>query len=158
MVGPHVEPLRGAIHALKYQDRTALAVPLGHLLAERWLDVTPQQVDGLVPVPLHPQRLRERGYNQATLLASAMAPVLALPIQEGLLRRERPTPPQVGLAQQARLRNVAGAFQATGDVAGGRWLLVDDVCTTGATLQACAQTLHAAGADTVWAITLTRPH
>lgn len=156
VVGPHSEPLRGAIHALKYERRAALAAPLGERLAARWrADGT--RVDGLVPVPLHPERERERGFNQSERLAEAMSEPLGLPVRTELLHRARATRPQVGLARGERLANVAAAFLATPGVAGGRWLLVDDVCTTSATLEACAEALRAQGASAVWAITLARP-
>ncbi len=156
VLGPHAEPLRDTIHALKYQGRTTLAVPLGEMLAERWR-AAGTAVDGLVPVPLHPDRQRERGFNQSDLLAHAMAEPLGLPVWADLLQRVRPTRPQVGLARQERLQNVADAFRASPEVEGGRWLLVDDVCTTSATLEACAQALRLRGAGAVWAITLARP-
>jgi ComF family protein len=108
-------------------------------------------------VPLHPDRQRERGFNQSDLLAHAMADPLGLSVRADLLQRVRPTRPQVGLARQERLQNVADAFRARPEVEGGRWLLVDDVCTTSATLEACAQALRLRGAGAVWAITLARP-
>lgn len=157
VIGPHTDPLQAAIHALKYNRRRALAQPLGDLLAAHWRHAPGAPLDALLPVPLHPARLQERGFNQSALLAEAMAPHLALPVRTDLLQRTRATRPQVGLGRQERLHNVADAFSALPDAAGGSWLLVDDVCTTGATLQACAAALHAQGAPTVWAITLARP-
>jgi ComF family protein len=156
-VGPHAEPLRTAIHALKYQNRTRIAPSLGRLMAQRW-QATSLTVDGLLPLPLHPERERERGYNQAALLAQALADALALPLHGDLLWRTRATSSQVQLGRAARLENMAGAFAASPSVAGGRWLLVDDVCTTGATLEAAATALRAQGATEVWAITAARAH
>lgn len=153
-VGPHVGVLRQAVHALKYEQRTDVASPLGLLLTARWVD-TGRTVDGIIPVPLGPRRLSERGYNQAKLIAREMAVGLGVEIAPALLR-VRETRPQVGLTREERLRNVEGAFRASPEVAGGCWLLVDDVCTTGATLGACAVALKAAGARQVYAITLTR--
>ncbi|MGH2543928.1 MAG: ComF family protein, partial [Ardenticatenaceae bacterium] len=114
-------------------------------------------VDGLLPIPLHSMRLRERGFNQSALLAEVMAAALLYPVRDDLLWRERATAPQVGLKPEERQRNVQGAFRAVPDAAGGAWLLVDDVCTTGATLEASAHALRAQGARAVWAITLARP-
>ena len=157
VVGPHTEPLRGAIHALKYERRVGLAAPLAALLVERWR-AGPFAVAGLIPVPLHPNRERERGFNQCLLLAQPLAEALALPLRPTLLRRERDTPHQVGLGRAARLENVAGAFVAAPEAAGAAWLLVDDVCTSGATLAASAEALLGAGATAVYALALARPH
>lgn len=157
MVGPHESPLREAIHAFKYAGRRDTGTRLAALLVERWQDA-PIAVDGVIPVPLHEARERERGYNQSRVLAEPFACQAGLPLRPGVLERTRPTPPQVGLDRAGRLDNVAGAFQATIEALGGRWLLVDDVCTTGATLEACAAALRSAGATSVWAITLARPH
>jgi ComF family protein len=157
LVGPHEEPLRGAIHALKYEGNRALATPLGALLAERW-QTSGVFVDGILPVPLHLERQRERGYNQAELLAEVVGHSSGRPVQRELIWRTRATAPQVGLKREARHENVRGAFAASEAAAGGRWLLVDDVCTTGATLEACAGALGAAGAAEIWALTLARPY
>jgi len=113
--------------------------------------------DCLVPVPLHPDRERERGYNQARLLAEVLGEQIGLPVICDAVRRVRATQPQVHLDAQARQANVVDAF------AGGsallqdrRPVLVDDVCTTSATLSACARVLWQAGATEVWAYTLAR--
>ena len=156
VVGPHEEPLRAAIHALKYENGGALGPLLGELLVERWA-AAEIEVDAIVPVPLHPERQRERGYNQSTLLATALVTSLGLPLCEPVLERVRATPPQVGLDRSARQQNVARAFRAQREAAGRRWLLIDDVCTTGATLGACAAALSEAGATEVWALVLARP-
>ena len=155
VVGPHAEPLRGAIHALKYERRTALAAPLAALLGERW-QTAGIPVAGILPIPLHPNRLRERGFNQSELLATHAAARLRLPVRADLLQRERDTPHQVGLGRADRLVNVEGAFSAAPEVAGQAWLLLDDVCTSGATLEASAQALLDAGAGAVYALTLAR--
>ncbi|MBA3533315.1 MAG: ComF family protein [Ardenticatenales bacterium] len=156
-IGPHVEPLRSGIHALKYQARPTIAQPLGHLMAARW-QATGSPVDAILPLPLHPERQRERGYNQASLLAQAMAERLTLPLREELLWRVRATSSQVKLGRAARQENMAGAFAASPAVAGGRWLLVDDVCTTSATLEEAARALREQGATAVWAITAARAY
>ena len=112
----------------------------------------------LVPVPLHEDRLRERGYNQSALLARAMADgEPALPVDEESLVRIRATASQTTLNRVERRANMAGAFACRdGRLAGKRVLLIDDVCTTGATLEACAVACRAAGAASVWGLTLTR--
>lgn len=119
-----------------------------------------READALVPVPLHPRRLRKRRFNQSLLLARALSRESGVAIEPHLLRRVRATPSQGGLSAKGRLRNVAGAFrvrEAAGDRAAGRRLvLVDDVFTTGATLEACARALKRAGAADVTAITLSR--
>jgi ComF family protein len=155
VVGPYVAPLRDAVHALKYRNQSSLAAPLGAILTAHLEDGADLPLDGLIPVPLHPDREEERGYNQSHLIASAMT-ATGVPLRAGLLHRERSTPPQVGLSRDERLRNVSGAFRASPEVALGSWLLVDDVCTTGATLEACASALRTQGAAAVYAITLTR--
>jgi ComF family protein len=112
--------------------------------------------DALVPVPLHRARERQRGYNQSRLLAREMSASLDWPVVEALARL-RNTPAQVGLNRAQRLANVRDAFCVTdASVAGRRVLLIDDVCTTGATLGACSQALRRAGARSVWALTLAR--
>lgn len=149
-------PVRTAVHRLKYRDGHALAGPLGGLLVG-WWEEHPLGVDVVVPVPLHPQRLERRGYNQAALLAAVLARGVGLPLLERALVRVRNTRPQMSLGREARRANVAGAFRAVdGAVEGQRVLLVDDVCTTGATLEACADALREAGAAEVRALTLAR--
>jgi len=149
--------MREAVHALKYGGVRVLAEPLAEMMAATW-SLGPLPVTAIVPVPLHPHRVRQRGYNQAVLLARALAPRLDLPAQQDWLVRTRDTRSQVGLTRSERWANVDGAFRcpAAAAVVGQRVLLVDDVFTSGATLRAAAQALRAAGADTVWALTLTR--
>lgn len=154
-VAPHKYPLSKAIHALKYEGVRVLAAPLGALMAAYAMDLR-LDVDLLVPVPLHRARERERGYNQSRLLACEMSSRLGWPVVEAVSRL-RDTPAQVGLSRAERLANVRGAFAVTdAAVTGQRVLMVDDVCTTGATLGACAESLRRAGARTVAALTLAR--
>ncbi len=154
------EPLRSCIHALKYMNQPRLAEPLGQLLAHSY---TTSQLAGEIihPVPLHPARQRERGYNQSYLLARACARLLALPLVDTGIVRARSTPAQVGLNTYQRQQNVSGAFVCTASartsIAGRSIILIDDVCTTGATLEACAAPLFAAGARAVWGLVLARP-
>lgn len=146
--------LREAVHRLKYSDLTALAEPLGGLMASYWAQ-HPLPADVVVPVPLHAARLRERGYNQAALLADEMARRVGLAVDGHTLNRQRATAPQVELDARERRENVRDAFHCADDtLAGQQVLLVDDVCTTGSTLEACAQALYAGGARAVRALTL----
>lgn len=140
------------VHALKYGQRPGLAAALGERLARA---VPPSPAPDLVTaVPLHAARRRERGYNQAWLLAEAVASRLGVPAMEGALTRERATPAQARLDPARRRRNLAGAFRAVEPrrLRGRRILIVDDVLTTGATLEACLGTLTAAGARATGAV------
>lgn len=153
-------PLREAIHALKYEGVPHVASLFGARMAHAWqassVSFAPTM---LVPVPLHPRRERERGYNQSMLLARVVAGVLGLPVERRAVRRTRRTEKQAQLEShlEVRLANVKGAFTAAPPIVRGqRILLVDDVFTTGATLLTCAAALHAAGAADVAALTLAR--
>jgi ComF family protein len=117
----------------------------------------PQAVTAVVPVPLHEQRLAERGYNQSELLAEHFCRAVELPLQPSWLQRVRETRQQVGLGPNERRANVEGAFVATSNVAGQNLLLVDDVYTTGATLRACAKAAQMAGARSIYGLTLAQP-
>lgn len=150
--------LSKAVHRLKYRRAKHLAEPLGTLLAQQLGDWLPQPVDGVTPVPLHPNRERTRGYNHSALLAQVVASTLGLSYTDQLVKRVRDTPPQVGLSAEARQANVKGAFAPiTGAPAPRAVLLIDDVTSTGATLEACAQALRRGGVKQVWAAALARP-
>lgn len=154
--GVHAGLLRQALLALKYEHTPQLAGPLGTRLA-RLVRRQAWPVELLVPVPLHPSRERERGYNQAQLLGLALAEQHGIRQCPAALRRVVATRAQVGLDQQERRHNVQGAFVAERKLVQKRAvLLVDDVYTTGATMHASAQALHDAGARTVYGLTLTR--
>jgi ComF family protein len=115
------------------------------------------QTDLITNVPLGKSRLKERGYNQVTVIARPLAMAMNLPLATQAIVRERETRSQVGLSAQERLTNVAGAFRALPNIVSGKSvLLVDDVATTGATLNACAAALRTAGAVRVYALTLAR--
>ena len=147
--------LRAAIIAFKYGDERVRNVHLGALLAK----VVPEvgTVDNLVPVPLHRRRLRERGFNQAELLARQVHILTGFQVLNAL-ERTRATPHQVGLSGIDRVANVSDAFRLVQgiDVTGKRLALIDDVCTTGSTLGACATTLIHHGALEVVSVTLAR--
>lgn len=149
--------LRTMIHRLKYRHSRHLAEPLGSLLV-RYLETKPVGAfDALVPVPLHPTRLRQRGYNQSLLLARVISDQITVPVIDDCLERVRDTPTQMSLPAQRRLINVHDAFRARGtQLAGARVLLIDDVCTTGATLEACAAALRRGGAKDIWGLALAR--
>jgi competence protein ComFC len=148
---------RTAIHRLKYEQERHLAEPLAQLLLQS-LHTAPLAVDALVPVPLDAARARARGYNQSALLARPVAEALGVSLAAGWLRRARATRPQVGLGARERRENVRGAFACPtpAAVAGQRILLVDDVMTTGATLESCAEALVAAGASRVFGLVVAR--
>ncbi|MHB1133647.1 MAG: ComF family protein [Chloroflexota bacterium] len=154
VAGPFSGPLRHAVHRFKFSGERYLAEPLGEILTRAWVQA-PLKGDCLVPVPLHPKQEAARGYNQSTLLAEVAALRLGVPVVSQGLRKVRETPPQVGLSQAERSRNLQGAFTWVG-TAPDSPVLVDDVTTTGATLGACAATLRAAGARRVYALVLAR--
>ena len=149
--------MRQAIYQLKYGYIRALAVPLGGLLYD-FMAANPIEGEVLVPVPVHVKRLKERGYNQSALLARELGKLTGLPSVEDSLLRVRHTPPQARASGGAeRFRNVDGAFECLGEkLRHRRIVLVDDVSTSGATLDACAQAVKAAGAASVWGLTLAR--
>lgn len=145
--------LQAVQHALKYGDRPRYGLPLGRLAGRAYAEDLPPP-DGVVPIPLHPTRKLERGYNQATMLARGVADALSAPLRTDLLSRPTPTRSQTHLSRRERWQNVGAAFAARPAAAGGTWLLVDDVLTTGSTAVAAALTLKDAGASAVHAVTL----
>jgi len=150
VAGRYQGSVKDAVHLLKHRNQLALAKPLGLILGRVVLNSGPGcPLDYIVPVPLHPHRLRQRGYNQALEIARPLSRQLGLPIETGLLRRCRKTPPQQGLPADQRRRNLRNAFSLAGQVAGARVLLVDDIMTTGETVRECCRTLLQGGAKEI---------
>lgn len=152
--------IHDAVTAFKYSDIRALAPRLGRLLADALPESTRLSLDVIVPVPMSRSRLRQRGYNQSELLARQVSHIpgsVPVPLETGLLIRHRDSTPQVSTQSLAeRAANMIGAFEVAGLVSDMRILLVDDVMTTGSTLNACAHALKEAGADWVGALVLAR--
>jgi ComF family protein len=150
---------RDLVHRLKYGDRLDLAISMGRWMARAGRELL-EDADALVPVPLHWRRLWGRRFNHAAALAKAVAVQNGHPVLTGVLRRVRATPQQVGLSRSARAVNVQGAFAVTQDgktaIYGKRLLLIDDVLTSGATIDACARTLLRAGARSVDVLVFAR--
>ena len=153
---PYLPPLQDAICSFKYRGKVALAKPLASLM----INALPREIDPdlILPVPLHPARLRAREFNQSLLLADQLARHLSRPVSSTHLVRVLPTDPQTTLSRHERLRNLRWAFNVNKPdvVVGRRLLLVDDVFTTGTTLNECAKALLNAGAESVCALTLAR--
>jgi ComF family protein len=149
--------IRQAIHELKYRNLRAIAGLFARLLND-YLVTNPVPAEVVVAVPLHPKRLRERGYNQSQLLAKELAKLSKLPLVDDCLIRKRHSPPQARTATASERRtNVADAFSCRDRrLKGKQVLLIDDVSTSGATLDACARALKKAGATTVWGVVLAR--
>lgn len=139
-------PADRLIHTLKYAHQLAVAAWLGELLARRLED---SPCDLIMALPLHPSRLGERGFNQSVEIARPISAALKKPLLLDALSRVRATPPQADLALKDRARNVRGAFECSLDLAGRNVLLIDDVMTSGATLNECARILHLHGARRV---------
>jgi ComF family protein len=153
------EPVRCLVHALKYRQAQYLARYMGEQMVRRWENIPELAgVNYVVPVPLFKKRYRRRGFNQSESLAQALARQLSLPLDTSCLQRIRDTSSQTKLGRIQRMQNMQGAFACSdnGKVKGKIVLLVDDVCTTGATLEACAVALRAAGAKRVMAFTYAR--
>ena len=149
------ETARDSVVRFKYHGRQQYAVSYAEeLWALRSEEILSFGADALVPVPIHRDRLRKRGYNQAELLAEELSKLSGIPLRRDLLFRSRRTGVQKALGPEARIRNLAGAFSA-GNVQGLRSvILVDDIFTTGSTMEACTRVLLSAGVPTVFGVTL----
>ncbi len=141
---------------MKYSEKTQLASPLARLMARA--DAPPTHIDAIVAVPLHPRRLREREFNQSLLLARHLGRQWQIPVLINVLQRTRFTRPQTSLTKRERIKNLRRCFAvATPSIIAGKTLLVvDDVFTTGTTVNECAKTLRKAGARAVYVHTLAR--
>ena len=144
--------LQHIIHALKYKQRYKLGYFLGKILAQG-IKAKGWQFDFIVPVPIHRLKKAERGFNQSDYIAKGLSSVLNIPYNTKLIKRIKHTESQTKLNMNQRALNVANAFKAKkpGQIAGKNFLLVDDVCTTGATLQECGIVLYKAGAKKIYA-------
>lgn len=152
----YASPLQEAVRLFKYRKKVVLADALGALMNRLPLDVI--QADVIIPVPLHPNRLRGREYNQSLLLADRMSQARNIPLSYDNLVRTRETAPQTELSRAVRLKNLRRAFavRRPADITGQRILLIDDVFTTGTTVNECAKALRKAGAADVYVCTLAR--
>jgi len=158
-IGPYEGLMAEVISRFKFHGASRLSRPLGWLLAEYAdPDFSFSDFDFVLPVPLHPRRLRQRGFNQALLLARYVSRVHSLPLDYTALQRIRHTEPQTQLSGTERKKNIRGAFAVTqpGLISGKHILLIDDVFTTGATVQECSRILLKAGAEKVAVLTLAR--
>ncbi len=147
---------RRMVHDLKYRH-VRIAVPYMARLLATYLERNPYPVDAYCAVPLHPRRERSRGFNQAELIVRHLSDLTGIPVDTKSLLRTRNTPPQVNMETPGdRQRNITNAFECTADVRGRRYILIDDVVTTGSTMSACADALKNAGAANVWGIAFAR--
>ncbi len=154
---PEIETL---IHAAKYQRSKSLAIQLGHWAGAALLStLNAWDIDCIIPVPLHRKRIRHREYNQSSLICRGLSDSFSLPVREDVLVRHRNTRTQTKLDATRRQENVRGAFSVHMPEMNifRRILLLDDVVTTGATINACAATLKEAGVEQVWGVALARP-
>jgi ComF family protein len=153
------EIARALVHSLKYGDRLDLAPMMGRWLCQAGSELL-ADADGLIPVPLHWRRLWARRFNQSAMLAAVVSNQTGVPVVTGALKRIKPTPQQVGLSRTERAANVQGAFRVPADrkatVAGRRLVLLDDVLTSGATVDGCARALLRAGAANVDVLVFAR--
>jgi competence protein ComFC len=147
---------REVVHKLKYSGLRVMAEPMGVAMAQH-AERHRIAPDIIVPVPLHRKRLRERGYNQATLLAHEVGKWMGVPVDaKGLVRTEYLGPQARAATREERQANVAGAFASSNDFTGLNVMVVDDVTTTGSTLEACAAAISGSGASLVWGLTFAR--
>jgi len=158
-LGSYEKTLLDVIHLFKYHGRVSIGEALGKMMATaRYDSLEPSDYSTIMPVPLHPKKLREREFNQSLILAKEISKRFSVPLDFMALRRTIPTEAQVTLSQRKRAANVKGAFAVTerGRIEGRKILLVDDVYTTGSTVKECAATLMKNGAQEVAVLTLAR--
>jgi ComF family protein len=150
------QPIRNALHTLKYRQNIGLGQSLAESIAPGLRELN-WPIDAIIPIPLSKQRQRERGYNQVSLIARPLAQINHLAYLPRGLRRARHTQSQVGLSIQERKENLKNAFLAEPKLVAGKTILIlDDVCTTGATLNEAASVLSKAGAKSIYAYTVAR--
>jgi ComF family protein len=157
------DPASGIVHALKYGGWGVVADAIAERMSRlAWPDDVVEERAALIPVPLSSARQRERGYNQCALLAASLSKTWGIPVLENAIARARETKTQTRLTPEERLGNVAGSFAVGSDVtksiAGTHLVLVDDVITTGATLNECAKVLYNSGARIISYVTFGRAH
>jgi ComF family protein len=146
-------------HRMKYGRRSSYARLFGEIMTRVYeTELSRLNLDGIIPIPLHTRRLGQRGFNQASLMARRVGRGVGLTVHDDFLLRTRWTDPQVGLSKAQRVQNVRGAFEVPQPhrIKGGRWLLVDDVFTTGSTLGEAARVLRKAGASEIHVLTAAR--
>lgn len=152
-------PTRQLVHRLKFGDRLDLAGPMGAWMARAGTEIL-VEADALIPIPLHPSRLRKRKFNHSGALAEAVSRHCGVPVRHRILQRIKPTSSQIGLSRSQRALNVQGAFQVKAEdrlaIEGARVVLVDDVLTSGATINAASRALLRAGAAQVEALVFAR--
>lgn len=149
------------LDALMQHYKYGSALQMAHLFADLIsTHLTMQNIDVIIPMPLHPQRLKERGFNQSLEIAKLLAKQHPIPLDYTSCTRTKYTPPQASLPLKERTKNIKGAFAVNTDLAGKRIAIVDDVMTTGASLNELAKTLKKAGAAHVecWVVARTMPH
>jgi len=152
------DELRTAIHSLKYEERARIGTFLGKILGERLLSETIiQNLDYLIPVPLHPIKFRERGFNQAEWIANGLGKTIQIPVRTQLMKRVKHTISQTTLNREERLNNMKKAFKINEDVSDRNIGIVDDVLTTGSTISSMASLLKDAGAKKIVALTVATP-
>lgn len=152
----HKSPVSDALYAFKYQNRRIYGEIFGRELAETYGGyLRRKKVNLIIPIPLHRKKLRSRGYNQAEILARVLSEETGIPLETKLLVRQRATAPQKQLNDKARRKNIRGAFAARGTADGKNIVLVDDIYTTGSTLDEAARILRKAGAQNVFFLTIS---
>ena len=150
--GIYAGSLRKVIHLLKFKGIKRLAQPIAMLLSELPLP----EADGIVPVPLHSKKMKEREFNQTALIGRHLSRQSGIPLLLEVLKKDKTTPPQTDVTGKERLKNVKNAFSTGKPLTGLRLILVDDVITTGATVYECARVLKKAGATSVIVVALAR--
>lgn len=148
--------LKKSIHLLKFNSCKRLSKPLSLLMSELSIAKAAKKADGIVPVPLHITKLRQRGFNQTAVLGHHLSKKLEVPLKLDLLKKTKDTPLQTDVTGKERLKNIKGSFSVSADVKGLSLLLVDDVITTGATARECSRVLMEAGARQVTVVALAR--